>query len=322
MTSDSLIASTLDTSTLVTKNIPLHDKNWFATGGAAEYYAAPQNASEFQQAIRFAHAHNLPITMLGQGANCLISDAGIKGLVIQPRLRAISFGQNGSVTADAGATMQELIDACLAHNLIGLEEFSGIPGTVGGSVFINLHYFEFLLSQFLVSAHIMHKETGEIIPVDNAWFAFGYNHSTLHHAPYYLLDATFALKQTDAVGTAYARGRAREITRHRIARYPSKNTCGSFFRNFLPEEVTIESNGKKMIYVAYYLDKLGVKGELQVGDAIVSYQHANMIVNRGNATTADIIELARTMQVMTKDRFGIIPQPECRLLGFDLYPLL
>lgn len=307
---------------LIVRHMPLHDKNWFATGGAAEFYAAPKTSLEFQEALRFAHTHNLPITMLGQGANCLISDAGIKGLVIQPHLRTITFGQNGLVTADAGAAMHDLIEACLAHNIIGLEEFSGIPGTVGGSVFINLHYFEFLLSQFLVSAHVMHKQTCDIIEVDNAWFNFGYNSSTLHHEPYYLVDATFALKQTDDLGVAYARGRAREIIRHREARYPNKNTCGSFFRNFLPEEVTIESNGKKMIYVAYYLDKLGVKGQLEVGDAVVSYKHANMIVNRGHATTTDIIKLARSMQTMVKEAYGIIPQPECRLLGFDEYPLL
>lgn len=308
-------------SSIIKEHVSLSNKNWFRTGGAAEFYAAPESPEEFQQAIQFASTHSLPVTMLGQGANCLISDAGIKGLVTQPHVRSISFHDN-LVTAQAGAAMSDLIDACLAHNLIGLEEFSGIPGTVGGSVFINLHYFEFLLSQFLVSARVMHKHTGEILTVDNQWFSFGYNTSTLHHAPYYLVDATFALKKTDDNGIAFAKGRAQEIIRHRTARYPSKNTCGSFFRNFLPEEVSIVSNGKKMIYVAYYLDKLGVKGHLEKGDAIVSYQHANMIINRGNATSSDILEVARTMQTMVRDAFGIIPQPECRLLGFNEYPLL
>ena len=77
-----------------------------------------------------------------------------------------------------------------------------------------------------------------------------------------------------------------------------------------------------MIYVAYYLDKIGVKGQLKVGDAIVSYQHANMLVNCGNARSADIINLARAMQEMVKKEFGILPQPECRLVGFKEYPLL
>ena len=139
---------------------------------------------------------------------------------------------------------------------------------------------------------------------------------------YYLIDATFKLKKVTDIETAYAQGRRVEIIRHRENRYPTKNTCGSFFRNFHDHEVTFISNGKKMIYVAYYLDKIGVKGQLRIGDAIVSYQHANMLVNQGTATSTDIINLARTMQEMVKKEYGIIPQPECRLIGFKEYPLL
>ena len=120
----------------------------------------------------------------------------------------------------------------------------------------------------------------------------------------------------------YAKGRSEEMIRHRAKRYPTAYTCGSFFRNFHEHEVTLMSQGKKLIYVAYYLDKIGVKGQLLVGDAVVSYQHANMIVNRGKATTADIIALAQKMQTMVLDQFGILPQPECRLIGFKQYPLL
>ena len=129
---------------------------------------------------------------------------------------------------------------------------------------------------------------------------------------HYLLDATFKLKRATDIETSFAQGRRIEIIRHRESRYPRKNTCGSFFRNFLDHEVTLMSNGKKMIYVAYYLDKIGVKGQLLVGDAIVSYQHANMLVNQGSATSTDIINLARTMQEMVKKEFGITPQPECQ----------
>lgn len=95
----------------------------------------------------------------------------------------------------------------------------------------------------------------------------------------------------------------------------------AFFRNFHDHEVTLVSNGKKMIYVAYYLDKIGVKGQLTAGDAIVSYQHANMLVNKGNATSTDLINLARTMQELVNAQFGVLPQPECRLVGFSEYPL-
>lgn len=311
---------------LIQRNIPLADKNWFRTGGAANYFALPTTAQEFAQALSFARSQGLEIFILGHGANILMSDAGYSGLVINPCLKEISIQIQDSdcafVTAGAGVSMPDLIAHCLEHGIIGLEEFSGIPGTVGGSVYINLHYFQFLLEQFLQSAQVIEKKTGHILTVQPSWFNFGYNQSKLIQEEYYLAQATFKLKKVSEIETAYARGRSVEIIRHRLSRYPASHTCGSFFRNFLPHEVSLESNGKKMIYVAYYLDKIGVKGQLSVGDAIVSYQHANMLVNRGNATSSDLIGLARTMQQLVKDQFGIVPQPECRLIGFKEYPLL
>jgi UDP-N-acetylmuramate dehydrogenase len=263
--------------------------------------------------------------MLGEGANILISDNGFPGLVIRPRLTQmthINDDNQSYVTAGAGVSFHDLIVYCLNNNLIGLEEFSGIPGTVGGSLFINIHYFEFLLSQFVTQATVIHAKTGKIMTVDRDWFQFGYNQSTLHNHPYYVIDATFCVTRTDAIHAAFAGGRHQEIIRHRSKRYPDAGTCGSFFRNFHDTEVSIISNGKKMIYVAYYLDKIGIKGVLTHGNAGVSYQHANMLVNKGHATTNDIIMLARTMQDLVQEEFNLTPQPECQLIGFSEYPLL
>lgn len=313
-------------SNSIHENVSLRDKNWFNTGGNARYYATPTTSNEFQYAVEFAQNNKLAICMLGQGANMLINDESFDGLIIQPSLNAISHivlnDHEILVQAQTNVSMDILIEYCLAHNILGLEEFSGIPGTVGGSVYINLHYFQFLLSQFLVSAQVLEKKSTQILDVDNAWFNFGYNYSTLHQAEHYLLNATFLLKNASNHEIAFAKGRRTEIIRHRISRYPNKNTCGSFFRNFYDHEVSLISNGKKVIFVAYYLDKIGVKGQLQHGDAIVSYQHANMIVNQGNATSSDIINVARNMQQLVREHFGITPQPECRLIGFKEYPLL
>lgn len=305
----------------IRENVPLADKNWFKTGGAARYYAEPKTAQEFAHAVQFAAQKNLQICMLGDGANALISDDGFDGLVIKPLLTHCTI-VNDTITAGAGVLLPELIAYCLNNHLGGLEEFSGIPGSVGGSVFINVHYFEFLLSQFLINATVIHAQTGEVITVDNTWFNFGYNYSTLHENQYYLVDATFKLKKLTDLETAYAKGRSIEIIRHRTARYPKERTCGSFFRNFHPEEVTLESAGKKMIYVAYYLDRIGVKGALSCGNAIVSYQHANMIVAQPGATTTDIVNLVKLMQEKVRLSFGVVPKPECRLIGFKKYPLL
>jgi UDP-N-acetylmuramate dehydrogenase len=311
---------------LMQRDISLKNKNWFNTGGAARYYAEPITVDQYQKLFCWAQEYNQPITILGAGANVLIADTGINGLTIKPHTQTIGvtehIGSAVHVQAGAGCSMDTLIEWCLTHNIIGLEEFSGIPGTVGGSVYINLHYYQFLLEHFLHTARVIDIKTGTLITVPVEWFQFGYDISRLQDKQHILFDATFKLTSTDTLGTMYARGRRIEIMRHRTARYPSKNTCGSFFRNFLPAEVTLESNGKKMIYVAYDLDKIGAKGTLSVGDAIVSYQHANMLVNKGNATTDDIVKLARTLQTMVTDQFGIIPQPECQLLGFDECPLL
>ncbi len=311
----------------IEQNIPLQTKNYFQTGGSAAYFAQPQTKQAFASALSFANMHHLPVTILGHGANVLISDEGIDGLVICPALVYAyhSPGDNAEqilVTAGAGLALHDLIFYCLENGLLGLEEFSGIPGTVGGSLYINAHYFEFLLEHFLINARVIEKNTGAIESVTTPWFNFGYNQSTLQEKKYFLLDATFAIRPGTPLEIAYAQGRRTEIIRHRAKRYPLHGTCGSFFRNFYDHEVSLESQGKKIIYAAYYLDKLGVKGTLSSGGAAISHQHANMIINKGTATSHDIISLARTVQTMAYETFGIKLQPECQLLGFVKYPLL
>lgn len=321
-----IICPTHQFKSLIQQDVSLFDKNWFATGGSARYYAEPSTNAEFQQALHFANTYNLPIFILGSGANILISDAGFNGLVIRPQLKQIQIQtinqKEALVRAGASVTMDELIEYCLNNQLGNLEEFSGIPGTVGGAVYINLHYFEFLLEHFLIEAHIIEKSSGSILCVNKDWFRFGYNQSQLQEENFYILETTFLTKHISSQEVAFAQGRRKEIIRHRASRYPKSHTCGSFFRNFFPHEVTLEINGKKMIYVAYYLDKIGVKGVLSYGGAIVSYQHANMIVNQKNATSNDIIQLARAMQHRVYEAFNILPQPECRLIGFNPYPLI
>ncbi len=308
-------------------NVPLNDKNYFRTGGNAQFYCRPNNATEFAAAIVFAQEKNIDIFVLGTGANILISDEGFQGLVIHPALRTITVLESSNqdqdnatifVQAGAGCTIDQLINYCFDHGIIGLEEFSGIPSSVGGAVYINLHYYEFLLEQFLVSATLIHRTTGAIITVDTAWFQFGYDQSKLQEKEYFVIDATFQLTKADTLTIAQAQGRYQEIIRHRRRRFPYEYTCGSFFRNFHPHEV--QNTDKKLIYVAYYLDKLGIKGELSVGGATVSHQHANMIVSNTTATSQDIIDLTVMMQAMVDQSYGIRPQPECQLIGFGCNP--
>ncbi len=309
---------------IIQENVPLADKNTFRTGGNARFYCTPTTAQQFAQALQFAANKNLEIFVLGGGANILVNDQGFSGLVIHPALTEIATHDldeaNVLVKAGAGSSIDNVIQYCLQHNILGLEEFSGIPGNVGGAVYINLHYYEFLLEQFLVCATLINKKTGAIVTVDTAWFNFGYDQSKLQEKEYFVIDTTFKLKKAPASAIAHAKGRYQEIVRHRHRRYPYENTCGSFFRNFYPEEVA--HTDKKLIYVAYYLDKLGIKGELSVGGAIISHQHANMIVNHNNGTSSDILDLTLMMQDMVYEKYGMKPQPECQLVGFATNPFL
>lgn len=305
----------------IQQNIPLKNKNWFQTGGNARFYCEPENEIDFQEALNPAKENNLDLFVLGSGANILISDNGFDGLVIKPKLNKIQINQD-LVTAQAGVAIEELINYSLENNLAGLEEFAGIPGTVGGSVFINIHYFNYLLSDFLIYAKIINKKTNQIKTVKKDWFNFGYDKSKLFDKEYFLVSATFQLKKVNDIEIAYAKGKRDERVKQRNNRYPTSNTCGSFFRNFHENEVNLKINNKPMTFVAYYLDKLGVKGNLSVGNACVSYKHANMIVTKNGATTSDVIKLAQKMQELVFQNFGVIPQPECQLVGFDKYPLL
>jgi UDP-N-acetylmuramate dehydrogenase len=315
-------------SPLIQENIPLKDKNWFRTGGNARYFATVTTKEEFQEALAFARGASLDIFVLGAGANVLISDDGFNGLVIHSKFESISHQQidENSVLVHAGAGVQvpQLINYCLNHSILGLEEFSGIPGTVGGAAYNNMHYFEFALSDFLQGGTVINRESGQLETITSEWLNLAYDHSQLHEKKHYFIEGTFKLKHATDLETAYARGRQKEIMRHRFARYPTAGTCGSFFRNFHSDEVfmTIPGTDKKMIFIAYYLDKIGVKGALAHGDAVVSHQHANMLVNKGNASSADLIALARIMQEMVIKAFGVLPRSECELVGFREYPLI
>ena len=304
-------------------SVCLQDKNWFKTGGHAHYFAQPKTEKEFANALAFARVNKLKLEILGSGANVLVSDDGFDGLIISPSPTKKAFSATGNlVTALSGATIQECIDWSLEHNFLGLEEFSGIPGTIGGGVYMNVHYFKYFLSNFLVHAIVINKKTIEIKTVDTAWFGFGYDQSKLQEKEWFLLSATFRLKKCTDLEAAYAKGRRDEIIRQRNSRYPNERTCGSFFRNFFDHELETVKNAQKLPFVAYYLDQLGIKGKLQHGGAIVSYKHANMIVTQENATSHDVVMLAQHMQELVLKKFGILPQSECQFIGFCRYPLL
>ena len=312
----------------IQEQVPLDVRNWFKTGGKARYYTRPSSIHEWHEAITFARSRNLPITILGEGANVLVADDGINGLVIHPQEKEIDSYSIASqpdaiwFRASAGTTLETLIAFALDNNAVGIEDLSGIPGSVGGATYMNAHYFEHYFGNVVVEATIIHMHTGEIKEVDHDWFNFGYDFTTLHQEPYAIVDVVVKLKKVTPLEAAYAKGRSFEIVRHRKHRYPYERTCGSFFKNFdQTDKNLIVVNEKPVTAVAYYLDALGLKGTLRVGGASISSKHANMIVTSPGATSADIVALARKMQEAVWKAYGLLPKSECVMLGFGAYPL-
>lgn len=311
----------------IQENVSLNNYNWFGVGGNARYLAIPQSISEFQEVIQFACQHNFPVKVIGVGANILISDEGYEGIIIKLPTSGITHKyispSEGLLKVNSGVSIEEAINYCLETAfLFGLEEFSGIPSSVGGALFINLHYFEFLIEQYVYKATIFDIEKNIIFEVDKEWFEFGYDMSKVKkNKNYIILDATFILKRGDSKDQFFAKGRSQEIIRHRVKRYPHKRTCGCFFRNFMADEIPFEIEGKKVLAAGYYLDLVEARNNLRVNYCFVSSRHANMITHDGQGTAQDIIAVAKIMQERVYKKFGLLLQPECELIGFKTYPL-
>ncbi len=306
---------------LILKNVSLRERNWFRTGGNAEFFSEPSDISDFEKVIKFSSEKGLGINIIGDGANVLVSDSGVLGIVIHPSGKKIEIKNKTKegdvyVKVDSGVLIDDLIVFCLNNNIVGLEEFSGIPGSVGGSVYINIHYFKFFIAMFVESANVIEIESGNVFEVDKNWFDFGYDNSKLLEKRHIVINVTFKFKIVGDVEVSYAKGRSIEIIRHRRERYPYKGTCGCFFRNFNDEEVNFEINGKKILAAGYYLEKVGVKGELRKNSVVVSYKHANMIVNEGDGRSEEILFLADEMVKRVYEKFGLRLEIECQFLGF------
>jgi len=321
----------------VEKRVKISDFSWFKTGGIASFFSYIQTVEEANEILVFAKNNSMPITIIGGGANILISDEGIDGMVIILRNAFIrqrniidkEFSDNFVETDNekknffeigAGMAIDDAILGVLAMDSIGLEEFSGIPGTIGGAVYMNIHYFNFLFSDYVVGGYVIDILDGSFSYKSKEWFNFGYDYSTLHEKKYILWSVVVALKRGSLEDVWYARGRAVEIKRHRAARYPRERTCGCFFKNVSEKnEKCSMKNGKKILAAGFYLERIGAK-EFDNGGAFISEKHANMIVTRPGGKSNDILDLAKRSFDAVYAKYGIFLDVECELLGFSQLP--
>jgi len=297
----------------ILENVSLKPYTNFKIGGSARFFCEPKNTEEIIDSFKFAKEKNLPAFILGNGANILVSDDGFPGLVIRQKNEKI-FVDGNTINAGSGTTIERLISTALEHNLVGLEDFSEIPSTVGGALYINLHYFGVFIGPLVKSALVLSKDTLKTEEVDQSWFRFGYDDSKLKSdKDYMLLEATFQLEKVDDYKKYEAIGKSKEIIRTRQHKYPSEPSVGSIFQNLNREKQ--HQHNLPTRSVAYLIDVCGLKGT-RVGDALLSPKHANMIVNVGEAKAADVLKLAEIIKQTVKERFEIDLKFEMELVGF------
>jgi len=292
-------------------DVPLAPFTTFRLGGPADLFFEPESADALAVAIHAAEERTIPWFLLGCGANILVGDRGFRGLVIRNRARDIRIDEGaGLLRAESGALVfPDLIEAAIESGLSGLEHYVGIPSTVGGALWQNLHFLSpaperertMFIAEVVHEAEILTPE-GERRTVLAAYFEFGYDTSILHHSRDIVLSATFRLTPADR---STLRRIAIENLAWRAEKHPPLDTepsAGSIFQK-------IEGIGAGRL-----IDQCGLKG-FRFGGAEVSPRHANIFINAGAATAADVRSLIAHVQEVVERETGYRLRPEISFIG-------
>lgn len=288
---------------------PLAPYTTFKIGGPADLLYDATSADDLAEAVTLARRTGTPYFVLGLGANILVGDGGFRGVVIRNAARAFQHLDDTRLRAESGATVRDLIFAAIDRGLSGLEHYIGIPSTVGGAVWQNLHFLSpaperertMFIAEVVESVELL-TEAGARETVDHAAMAFGYDTSRLHHTRDVALAVTFRLTP----GDPFVMHRIlQENLSWRGARHPWLDihpSAGSIFQK-------IEGVGAGRL-----IDQCGLKG-FRIGGAQISHIHANIMVNLGHATAADVRALIAHAQQAVAEKFGQQLLPEIGFIG-------
>lgn len=281
-------------------NEPMSKYTTWKIGGPADALIVPENTEQLASLIRLLHAEQIPWMTIGKGSNMLVSDKGIRGAVIKlgKDLEDIEF-RGTDVTAGGGASFVRLSIMAGKNGLTGLEFAGGIPGTVGGAVYMNAGAHGSDVSRIFKSAEIV-LETGELVTYGAEEMEFAYRHSVLHERPGIVARAHFSLETGDRLEIAAAMAAYKD---RRRKTQPLQQPCaGSVFRN---------PSGD---HAARLIEAAGLKGR-RVGGAEISELHANFIVNTGQATAEDVLTLMEQIKDTISSKYEIALVPEVYFVG-------
>ncbi|GEO78504.1 UDP-N-acetylenolpyruvoylglucosamine reductase [Companilactobacillus mindensis DSM 14500] len=282
-------------------NEPLSKYTFTKTGGPADVLAFPKTREELVEIVDTARVNKVPITIIGNASNLIIKDGGIRGIVIiLPNFHKIEVSET-KVTAEAGATIINTTIAAQKAGLTGLEFAAGIPGSVGGAVFMNAGAYGGEIKDVFESAEVLLPD-GHITTLTHEDMKFGYRHSTVQDDGGIVISATFALKRGNKATIQEEMDRLNELRRSKQPlEYPS---CGSVFKR------------PKGHFTGPLIIKAGLQGHM-VGGAQVSMKHAGFIVNIKHATATDYLNLIHLIQKTVKEKFDVELHTEVRIIGED-----
>ncbi|WP_412988579.1 UDP-N-acetylmuramate dehydrogenase [Pediococcus siamensis] len=283
------------------KDEPLSKYTNTKTGGPADYLAFPQTVDEVSQLLEWADNQKMALTVIGNASNLIVRDGGIRGLtVILTKMNHIRVAGD-QVIAQAGAAMIQTTEVAYQAGLTGVEFAAGIPGSVGGAVFMNAGAYGGEISEVVSEVQILTRK-GQIRTLTNQELDFSYRHSSIQDYEDIVLSATFSLKPGDS---EKIRAQMDELNRLRASKQPLEYpSCGSVFKR----------------PTGYFTGKLihesGLQG-FQIGGAQVSKKHAGFIINVGGATATDYLRVIHHVQDTVFEKFGVHLQTEVRIIGAE-----
>ena len=296
-------------STRLKRDEPLAQYTTFKIGGPADLFYDATSTDDLAGAVSAARELGIEFFVLGLGANILIGDKGFRGVVIRNTSSHLRFFDDGRLWVESGAVMARLIPQAVEREWSGLEHYVGIPSTVGGAVWQNLHFLSpaparertMFIAEVFQSAELLTHD-GQRQTVDRDYMQFGYDTSILHKQRDIALAVTFQLERGDK---AVMHRIMQENLSWRGGKHPWLEyhpSAGSIFKK-------IEGVGAGRL-----IDEVGLKG-FRHGDAQISHIHANIMVNLGKATAKNVRELIAIAQEKVQQRFGHHLEPEIGFIG-------
>lgn len=294
----------------VKANAPLAPLTTFKVGGPADLLVETHTGDEIVAALKLAHTHGVPVTMLGGGSNVLIGDRGIRGLVIRPRGGEVHPVGDRLVRADAAVTINGLVRWTINRGYAGLQAWAGTPGTVGGAVFGNAHWTKVNIGDIIESVRLARRD-GTLLQAPADRMEFAYDDSRLKRTGEVAIWVAF--KVTGGADPATLRAVARESLAFRKRTQPLESpSAGCIFMNPDPSRDRVPEGIPSS--AGALVDRAGLKGEV-LGGARVSPTHANFIINNGSATAGDVKTLIERCRSGVEDRFGVTLRNEIMMLG-------